>query len=461
MANHVYNSQLVSYISALDRLHTANYGAEDAFDLYHQVQEQSKGAGSLSGGPARPALGHAVAGSVATATTKILLYPLDLVITRLQVQRQLHGPREAPSAASDADAEYSTVLDAVRKIYAKEGGLKAFYTGCIPDTTKSLADSFLFFLAYTFLRQRQQRKLRSESLSIFDEMSVGMAAGAFARFITTPIQNIVTRQQTAAMIAARDPLSSQSNKLSIKDVALQIRAERGIQGFWSGYSASLILTLNPALTFVMQNLLKKLLPRSRRDDPGARLTFLIAACSKVIATSITYPVALAKSRAQIAAPASTSSTTEESMDSQEKLEKTDSSSSPSYAQTKQYARKALRILFSQQIAQLAILKSLRKIYHTEGIIGLYSGLEGEILKGFLSHGFTMLLKETIHVQIIKTYSFLLSLTKRWPKDLQKAQDGASAVAVDARQRAENVGETVLEGGRRIVERGKEAIGSEK
>jgi hypothetical protein len=132
-----------------------------------------------------------VAGSLATAGSKALLYPIELVVTRLQVQRQLRGPNEAPSAGREADAEYKSLLDAVQKIYANEGGFRAFYTGCTPDVVKGIADSFLFFLAYTFLRQRELRKGETKSLSVLKELGVGVAAGAFAKLITTPLQKFV------------------------------------------------------------------------------------------------------------------------------------------------------------------------------------------------------------------------------------------------------------------------------
>lgn len=125
----VYNSQLVGRLSAVDLFHSANYGFEDAFELYHKIQEQDQ-YGTSSGGIGLPALGHALAGSAGTALSHILLYPLDLVITRLQVQKQLRRPGEAPSAAQDAeDAEYKNLQDAAQKIYENEGGLSAFWNG--------------------------------------------------------------------------------------------------------------------------------------------------------------------------------------------------------------------------------------------------------------------------------------------------------------------------------------------
>ncbi|TKA24343.1 hypothetical protein B0A50_06813 [Salinomyces thailandicus] len=461
-----YNSQLVSYLSALHHFHTAETGSEDAFALYHLIQESDDALKSKSGaGPALPALGHALAGAMATASSKVLLYPLDLVTTRLQVQRQMRSKGEAPSAAHDADAEYASVFDAAKKIYTNEGGLKALYTGCGPDVGKGIADSFLFFLAYTFLRQHQLSKDGTKNLSVLKELSVGVVAGAFSKLLTTPIQNIVTRQQTAAMVAARDPTSTttpgESDNLSMKDIAFQIRSERGIQGFWAGYSASVILTLNPAITFAIDNVLKTLLPKSRRDHPPPQLTFLIAALSKAIASTITYPVTLAKSRAQAASNNKSSSTTEKSSTSQQQP----GPANPPNNQPNPYLHKLLSLLS----AQYAILVSLRRIYNSEGLSGLYSGLDGEVLKGFLSHGLTMMVKDKVHVGVIQSYYALLKLTKKWPPEepVKRAQEGVEAAVEGAREGLEGVGgkvgevrERFEEGVGTLVKEGRKVVGGE-
>ena len=142
-----------------------------------------------------PPLTHAIAGSLATASSKLLLYPLELVITRLQVQHQFRQPREATHAAKDAGVEYTSVRDALSKIYKTEGGFSALYTGSAPDVLKGVADSFLFFLAYEYLRTKKVA-LNGEWI-IGRDLSIGILAGAFAKLLTTPVQNIVTRQQTA------------------------------------------------------------------------------------------------------------------------------------------------------------------------------------------------------------------------------------------------------------------------
>ncbi|GME22818.1 hypothetical protein GTA08_BOTSDO12353 [Neofusicoccum parvum] len=330
------------------------------------------------------------------------MYPLDLVITRLQVQAQFKSDSAEDDGGGDED--YKDILDAVRKIYAKEGGLPAFYSGIAQDLVKSVADSFLFFLAYNFVKSSRQAKKADakKALPAFEEIAVGMVAGAFSKFWTTPVQNIVTRKQTASMVAARDRSASVSAELGARDIALQIRDEKGLRGFWSGYSAALILTLNPALTFLLhESLLRVLVPRAKRADPGPRLTFLVAALSKVVASSITYPVSLAKTRAQVSSTSPTD-TAAEAEPLQEKEGNT--------AATKQTKRAGRATIFS----------SILEIARREGVAGLYQGLGGEMLKGFFSHGLTMLMKERIHVVVIQLYYLILKALKRYPSPQELA-----------------------------------------
>lgn len=282
----------------------------------------------------------------------------------------------------------------MNKIYNTEGGITAFYSGVVPETVKGVTDSFLFFLAYTYIREKRLVTLGSRYLSVLDEIGVGVLAGAFSKFFTTPIQNVVTRKQTAAMVAARDPTASISSSLSARDIALQIRDEKGIQGFWSGYSASLILTLNPSITFLLHRVLLRLfVPRARQSDPGARLTFLFAAISKALASTITYPFSLAKTRAQVSSqkPSQVAGPTSE-------VEK------PESAPHSQAVRARQRTIFS----------TILRIAKTEGIWALYQGLGAEVLKGFFSHGITMLMKDHIHTAIINLYYLVLRSLKQYP-----------------------------------------------
>ena len=114
-----------------------------------------------------PAIQQATSGSIGTLISTCALYPLSLVISRLQVQRELEQEakssaahrqarlaREAAATAAarwaareDAPADaprhpkryqharapsdYDGIADAFSKIYNTEGGLKALYTGLV------------------------------------------------------------------------------------------------------------------------------------------------------------------------------------------------------------------------------------------------------------------------------------------------------------------------------------------
>jgi len=364
-----------------------------------------------------PALGHATSGALGTAISKLITYPLDLVITRLQVQKQFQ--------TDDKDADYNGVIDAVEKIYKKEGGIKAFYSGVLPETLKGVTDSFLFFLAYTYVRQRRIQSHGSKSLPALEEIGVGVIAGIFSKFWTTPIQNIVTRKQTAALIASRDPASTITPDLSLKDIALQIQDEKGLQGFWSGYSASLVLTMNPAITFLLHKILLRLaVPRLRRDDPGARTTFLLAAISKALASTVTYPFSLAKTRAQVSSQKPSQPTGPVS-----EVEK--GSPTPS--------SKAVRV------RQRTVFSTILRIAQTEGLWALYQGLGAEVLKGFFSHGITMLMKDRIHVVVVNLYYLILKSLKKYPSPEELAKLASDRAKNMYEQGKEQLGDTYAKG----------------
>lgn len=349
-------------------------------------------------------LGNAVAGAVGSAISNVIVYPLNVIVARLQTQAK----KEKSEDGSDDEPEYTDILDAARKIYEQQG-LTGFYPGLAQDTWKSVADSFLFFLAYNTVRQRRiiarvgpakAAKSKNIVLPIWDELAVGMVAGAFSKLFTTPLSNIVTRKQISARKGGKD--------LSTADIAAQIRAEKGITGFWSGYSASLVLTLNPSLTFFLNEVLKyALLPRAKRQRPSAAVTFLLAALSKSTASSITYPFSLAKTRAQ--ALRSTQKATPQSSGSDTVL----AALTPK------------------------IFSNVATIYQTEGVSALYAGLPGEVLKGFFSHGFTMLAKDAVYASIVKFYYLILIVSRRYPSPEE--------LLAHAREQAEEYSEIVREG----------------
>lgn len=394
--------------------------AQDAFHPSHRWESREPNDDWKTAalrGPALPVLGNAVAGAVGSAISNVVVYPLNVIVARLQTQNKRKKSKKGSADTDEEEEEYTDILDAARKIYEKQG-LAGFYPGLAQDTCKTVADSFLFFLAYNTVRQRRiiahvgaakAAKSKNIVLPILDELAVGIVAGSFAKLFTTPLSNIVTRKQTAAKNGGEDA--------STAEIAARIRKEKGLAGFWSGYSASLILTLNPSLTFFLNEVLKyALLPRSKREKPSPAVTFFLAALSKSAASSITYPFSLAKTRAQ-------------AMGTKGKSAQTSQSDSVLDALTPK------------------IFTALGEIYRAEGIPALYAGLPGEVLKGFFSHGFTMLAKDAVYSTIVRTYYLLLVVLRRYPSPEELLER--------AREQAEEYSEIAREGARDIAERARE------
>lgn len=384
---------------------------DDLEYLIHQEENEDKL--SVLGGPALPALGHAISGATGSAISNVLTYPLSLTITRLQVQ---HGLKQNRTKDSPKREDYKSIPDALRRIYAEEGGLSAFYSGCTQDTLKSMADSFLFFLAYNFVRKSRleahSNGRPAKKLPIHEELLVGMVSGAFSKFFTTPVQQIVTRKQTASMLSSSSSSESAASLSSI-EIARQIREQKGIAGFWSGYSASLVLTLNPSLTMLFhETLLRVFVPREKRQNPGAKITFLLAALSKAMASTITYPFSLAKSRAQVSAKKPLDD------DNEDKI-------------TKEDKARDVEMKAASKVRKDTIFESVYRIAQEEGIGGLYQGLSGEVLKGFFSHGLTMLMKEGIHKFVIQLYYLVLKAIKQYPSP-EEITELAKETVIDAR-----------------------------
>ncbi|RYP23726.1 hypothetical protein DL767_008740 [Monosporascus sp. MG133] len=435
-----------------------------------------------------PALQHAASGSLGTLISTCALYPLSLVITRLQVQRQLlregkrrdppsppppqPGSREAPdpaatsatapsgtedrrpaSAASASEARaagaanaaaavaaaaaaraattdatqaappppyrrgrssgrsaaqsdrshYDGIAGAFSKICAEEGGPKALYTGLASDAAKSLLESFLFFMLYEWLRSvrlaaHHRRKHSKRGLGVLEELAVGVLAGAGSRAFTTPIANIVTRKQTASLINDGEDARDKG----FGEMARGVVREKGIGGLWAGYSATLILTLNPSITFFLQDFLRKnAVPADRRDDPGPFLTFLLAAVSKSVASTITYPFQTAKSRLQagVSSAEEERQTAKEGDEDRRDAEKDNSNSN-----------EALK-----RVVPLrgTVFSTLVQTARAEGVGALYDGVQGELLKGFLSHGTTMLAKDAVHKLLLRLSLLVAGLLREF------------------------------------------------
>ncbi|CEQ38932.1 SPOSA6832_00403 [Sporobolomyces salmonicolor] len=341
-----------------------------------------------------PPLAQAASGSVGAVISNALVFPLDTITTRLQASN-----RRRPAANL---APQPSVSHTIRTLY-RSGGWTAFYSGIGPDSLSTALSQFLYFWCYSFLRDRlQARKLRQGAgtkvaaagggdggkgkrpapplLSAVEELAVGCLAGVVAKGVVSPLSMITVRAQTASeprqevaggKAGDERPVEEESDDEDDKygsapsawTIAQDIYKEQGLKGFWSGFQSTVILTLNPAITFyAFAALQRALIPARYRDHPTPLQTFLCGAFASAIASAITYPLILAKVPPFLFLLPLLS------------LAAADLASS--LWQTRlQFKSPTGRALYSSPI------DVFRKAYAKQGISGLYSGVESQLLKG--------------------------------------------------------------------------------
>lgn len=192
-----------------------------------------------------PPWGLAIAGSTGAVLANALVYPLDIVKTRLQVQVK----KELESHPDEK--HYTGTLHAIKSILEDEG-LHGLYSGLAGSLLGVASTNFAYFYWYSIVRTLYTTKIKPgvgpPSTPI--ELSLGAVAGALAQLFTIPIAVVTTRQQTQKRGQKKGILATG------KEV---IDSEDGVRGLWRGLKASLVLVVNPAITYGAYQRLREVL----------------------------------------------------------------------------------------------------------------------------------------------------------------------------------------------------------
>lgn len=166
----------------------------------------------------------------------------DSVKTKLQVQ--------VKDASGDETAQYKSTMDAINKI-AETEGISGLYSGMFGSLLGVASTNFAYFYWYSTVRAIY---MASSSVTkppgTAAELSLGAVAGAVAQLFTIPVAVITTRQQTQP---------KEDKKGLIETGKEVVDSEDGLSGLWRGLKASLILVVNPAITYGAYQRLKDIL----------------------------------------------------------------------------------------------------------------------------------------------------------------------------------------------------------
>jgi hypothetical protein len=187
-----------------------------------------------------PPWGLAIAGASGAVLANALVYPLDIVKTRLQVQIK-HRHLEADTVAHQGHHKhYDGTWHAILSIIEDEG-IHGLYSGMAGSLLGVASTNFAYFYWYSVVRGLYLARVsKGQHPGTAAELSLGAVAGALAQLFTIPISVVTTRQQTQPKHDKKGILAT------AKEV---IEGPDGYAGLWRGIKASLVLVVNPAITY--------------------------------------------------------------------------------------------------------------------------------------------------------------------------------------------------------------------
>ncbi|KAH0352306.1 hypothetical protein KCU83_g3837, partial [Aureobasidium melanogenum] len=322
-----------------------------------------------------PPWGLAIAGATGALLANALVYPLDIVKTRLQVQVK-RRPDDVSTTTNDR--HYEGTLHAINCIIEDEG-LAGLYSGMVGSLLGVVSANFAYFYWYSSVRNLYlSRATIPGPPSTAVELSLGAVAGALAQLFTIPISVVTTRQQT----------QPKGDKKGMLETAREvINSEDGWTGLWRGMKASLVLVVNPAITYGAYQRLKDIIyPGKVNLRPHE--AFLLGAMSKALATIATQPLIVAKVGLQ--------------------------SRPPPARMGKPFG---------------SFLEVMKYIIDHEGPTGLFKGIGPQILKGLLVQGLLMMTKERMELMFVLLFRYVRKLrAEKLHKVAEFAAEKAKKVA---------------------------------
>lgn len=245
-----------------------------------------------------PALVESISGLTAGSVATLVVHPLDIVKTRMQLHRS-----SAPTSAS------LTTISLMRSLVQTPQPLRALYRGLTPNLVGNASSwaSFFFFKARAESAIRGLKAQPGAPLSSTDYFVAASLAGAGVQVMTNPIWVLKVRMLSSDRGAVGAYPSMWAG-------AVQLLRAEGIRGFYRGLGISLIGTSHGAVQFAVYEPAKRLYfaRRIRREEEGLAessssqrplklsnaATVLLSSAAKMVAGAATYPYQVIRSRLQ-------------------------------------------------------------------------------------------------------------------------------------------------------------------
>ncbi|KAG0500838.1 hypothetical protein HPP92_000910 [Vanilla planifolia] len=236
---------------------------------------------------ARGVLCNAGAGAAAGVIAATFVCPLDVIKTRFQV----HGlPKLAKSSRQGC-----IIIRSLEQILQNDG-VRGMYRGLSPTILALFPTWAVYFTAYDQLKKLLCSNEGLGQLSVSANMVAASGAGAMTTIATCPLWVVKTRFQTQGLRVV-GVLPYQNTFSALRRIA----HEEGIRGLYSGLVPALAGICHVGIQFPLYEKIKAHLARKDNvpvDSLSAGNVALASSISKVIASTLTYPHEVVRSRLQ-------------------------------------------------------------------------------------------------------------------------------------------------------------------
>ncbi|KAL6534073.1 Adenine nucleotide transporter bt1, chloroplastic/mitochondrial [Orobanche hederae] len=190
--------------------------------------------------PVPPSL---IAGACAGVSSTLLTYPLELVKTRLTIQRDV----------------YNGLFDTFVKIL-QEGGPGELYRGLGPSLIGVMPYAATNYCAYDTLRKLYRKISKQEKIGNMETLLIGSVAGAISSTATFPLEVARKRMQVGAV-------SGRQVYKNVVHALASILEQEGVQGLYKGLGPS-CLKLVPAagISFMCYEAMKRVLIEKEDEE---------------------------------------------------------------------------------------------------------------------------------------------------------------------------------------------------
>ncbi|XWS27213.1 hypothetical protein CRYUN_Cryun26dG0095600 [Craigia yunnanensis] len=164
--------------------------------------------------PKFPIPSSLIAGACAGVSSTLCTYPLELVKTRLTIEKNM----------------YDGILDAFLKILQKEGPAE-LYRGLAPSLIGVIPYAATNYFAYDTLRKAYREVFKEEKIGNIETLLIGSLAGAISSTATFPLE-VARKHMQVGALNGRQVYKNVLHALS------SILKQEGIQGLYKGLGPS-------------------------------------------------------------------------------------------------------------------------------------------------------------------------------------------------------------------------------